>query len=470
MTNTITWWQFSDIHWPANPQPERTEFTRELLVELGGNTLHRHDAPDFIVITGDIALSGMPEEYESVTKHFVGPLKDLLSTPQSDTEVPIFSIPGNHDLNREEARYCNPERIIALSSPEAIDDFLSDSRAVRAYLQPFRDYEHWVHQNLGPETCSPLSWTSVIPTPHRRVLLTGINSAWASYYSELVHEQSDERRLLIGQRQLALDAGEGDDIRILLSHHPLDWLNRDVCGRTEQRLRSKFDLMLFGHVHSAKDLAVTTGIGGSICFVPSPLLYGRPYEDSLEYARAFVVNTLDTDSGEVRSFYYRYSDTIGNARFLPYTDLYADPERQQYFSAHLRNTRPVSTLVAGSVAASDTKREISLVEIADHSDLARVLGGGDRTDRLAPGHHAVSIFREILGELDPQLAGIIGVEQREASSLAIVLVSESIARGDSGMQERCGLAIMEDLAKVQSQLEHITTGDSDLRNSGEDRS
>jgi predicted phosphodiesterase len=454
----VNWWQFSDIHWPENPQPERLRFTKELLDECADRLIQKHGRPSFVVITGDLAYSGKPDEYESLYKNFIEPLKALLARDTDTPRVPILTVPGNHDLNRNEAQLLQPERVLALSSPQAIDEFLADRRTLRAYLTPFSDYSEFVRQYLDEEAADPLSWSTSIQTDGRRVVVTGVNSSWASYYNELDRDTSDERRLLLGVRQLDLDAANATDVRILVAHHPLDWLNRDICGRVEQRIRSKFDVMLFGHVHSAKDLALVSGTSGPCFLLPSPLLYGRPYEDSLEYARAFVVNQLDTVSGELRAHYYRYSDTLGAARFLPYADVYPNPDEQQYFSVTLRNGGAQPTKPSATEAEQHSN---TLIELVKQSELARMFDSGGHNDGLADGakNHSVSAFEEILVKLTGVLGPAVSQDAFEAAALAVVLVSQSIARSDSGMDERAGGRILDDLATLQPALKRISTGD-----------
>lgn len=457
--NKLTWWQFSDIHWPENPEPERLRYTQELLEECADRLIGKHGLPTFVVITGDLAYSGRPEEYESLNENFIRPLKDLLASA-GGKKVPLLAVPGNHDLNRAEAQLLQPGRVLALSTAQAIDQFLADHRALRAYLAPFADYSNFVRQHLNDKAADPLSWSITVGDSDQRVVITGVNSAWSSYYNELDRDLSDERRLLLGAQQLDLDAAKSTDVRILLSHHPLDWLNRDVCGRVEQRIRSKFDVMLFGHVHSAKDLALVSGAGGPCCLLPSPLLYGRPYEDSLEYARAFIVNTFDSESSELRAHYYRYSDALGAARFLPYSDVYPNPDERQYFAVHLRGrTGPHSTQPEDTAEVGQHTN--NLVEVARQSELARRLNPSSHTDQLSarPRNHSINVFEEALENLSSVLAPVLAEDALEAATLAVVLVSQAIARGDSGMDERASERILDDLTVLQPELRDISTDD-----------
>lgn len=441
MGSNVTWWQFSDLHWPSDPPPERIDFINRLLAELAGETFKKHGAPNFVTFTGDIAATGSAEEYESVAQHLITPVRKFLDQVRPGT--PIVAVPGNHDLNRRDAEMLRPDRITGLSNPAAIDEFLANPRTTRTYLEPFRDYQEFAATHLDPRTADPLSWTLPVGDSDVPVTLTGINSAWSSYYPELASERSDERQLLVGINQLQPGPQSDPGIKILLAHHPTDWLNQDVCARVIQRIRSGFDVMLSGHVHSPKDLHLVSGSGGNCCFLPSPLLYMRQYEDSLEFARAFVVASIDTSAMTLRADYYRYSDAFGTPKFLPYDDIYT--ANQRFYSAVLRSRAAADPTPTDADPASAT----SIADLLWPSPAAQdAYTPREVAAVLILNQHAQQILHDIIRGLDRQLARIIGPDQLDAARLALLLVRLSVARGEGGFSADARNGISSDVAVV----------------------
>lgn len=324
----IVWWQFSDLHWPAAPVPERKAFATQLIAGIQDTVLPKHGVPDAIFFTGDIAHSGSAAEYQSAAECFVEPLRRI-----AGESTPLFMVPGNHDLSRVQAENLNADRITAISTPAQLDALLDDKRARQLYLTPFDEFSLFAERYAVRECADALLWQVTREIKDLKVQIAGLNSAWSSYYPIRAGSETDDRHLLLAACQLP-PVDPDAAYRILLMHHPFDWMNRELCSRVEQTIRRQFDIVLFGHVHSPRDLSLVTTPGSNCLLLPSPLLYSRPYDDSIEFARGFVVGSLDTGAGSCEVSYYRYGDAFGPARIVPYVDLY--PEGVDRFTAHLR--------------------------------------------------------------------------------------------------------------------------------------
>src|SRR5258708_8150425 len=89
-----TWLHISDFHIRAGDPYDRDVVLRALVKSVED----RAEKPDLIFATGDIAHSGKPPEYEIATQFF----DKLLAAAKLDRDR-LFVIPGNHDVDREEA-------------------------------------------------------------------------------------------------------------------------------------------------------------------------------------------------------------------------------------------------------------------------------------------------------------------------------------------------------------------------------
>ncbi len=454
MAGRLIWWQLSDIHWPSQPTREHLDFAHHLVEELGGSVLHRHGTPTFVAITGDIAKTGSSSEYVSVADSIFKPLKQMLS---SHGNVPIVSVPGNHDLNRRDADSLSADKIAALASPAEVDEFLANDRQIQLYTYPFAYYSEFASTHLAPDASDPLAWNKCLEVGDTRLSLTGINSAWSSYYWSRAASESDERRLLIGRQQLLDLATEGSsDVRILLAHHPLDWMNREICSRVEQRIRQSYDVFLFGHVHSPRDLSLSIVPKGRCCLVPSPLLYRNEYEDSVEFARGFAVCEVDLETTTLRAFYYRYSDAFG-PKFVPYTDLYESG--RDCFTARLRHPAGQSLrapLVDGS-GRSDS------ATIDPHSRQMTRLRQAVRgyEELIAPRLHSIEMYRQLLSAIDFSGTPFLSPVASDACALAFILCELAIAHTDNGLIDRTGISgqLLHNLRELSDACPSVTHAD-----------
>jgi len=95
--NSLHWLHLSDFHTGKDQYGQIQLF--DSLVEYIESKIRSGERPDLIFITGDIANKGKKDEYELFCNNFIFPLCDLLG----DT-TKIFVVPGNHDVDRDEAR------------------------------------------------------------------------------------------------------------------------------------------------------------------------------------------------------------------------------------------------------------------------------------------------------------------------------------------------------------------------------
>jgi hypothetical protein len=58
--------------------------------------VERCQIPQMVFLTGDMAFAGIREEYASLQKDFIKPLRDVLPD-----NCPLFTTPGNHDVDRK---------------------------------------------------------------------------------------------------------------------------------------------------------------------------------------------------------------------------------------------------------------------------------------------------------------------------------------------------------------------------------
>ena len=226
-TPLFTWLHLSDLHFgAANTHPdEQRQIFKELEDDLDRLIGHGVPRPDVILVTGDIAFSGNPADYECAR-----PWLSEIATHLELEPTDVFMVPGNHDVLRP----CSFEKSQSLhydlllnnldKGETSIDDVLNQShsehqkliRRIAPYLDFSRDFGNG--RTLG--ATSEVQWSFLRPHTVLPVRLIGLNSAL------LCRGKSDRNRLRFGRKQMiaAQETIREGELVILLSHHPATWL------------------------------------------------------------------------------------------------------------------------------------------------------------------------------------------------------------------------------------------------------
>jgi 3',5'-cyclic AMP phosphodiesterase CpdA len=89
----------SDIHFRepqcANPDQDPTRPYRTRLLQSVRDEVVKLGPVDAILVGGDIAFKGDPEEYVAARKWF-----DELAEAAGNASAPLFVVPGNHDVDQ----------------------------------------------------------------------------------------------------------------------------------------------------------------------------------------------------------------------------------------------------------------------------------------------------------------------------------------------------------------------------------
>ncbi len=202
---------------------------------------------DGILVTGDIAYAGLPEEY-ATAEEWLAKLASLLDCSPENT----FVAPGNHDVDRLAVSKSDVSRMIRAELRQcdvgAIDEMLArkfrDPVAYANLYEPLANYNQFASRygcDIGPERDI---WESSFKLNDGSSLrVRGLNST-------LVSDDSDnnaDRKLVLGSFQCQFMQHEGVEY-VSLCHHPPQWL-RDEDG-IDAILKARVRVQLFGHKHS----------------------------------------------------------------------------------------------------------------------------------------------------------------------------------------------------------------------------
>ncbi len=244
----ITFLHLSDIHFRSKfstgphdlDHDLRNEVERdaeEMAKELGGIT--------GVLITGDVAFAGLREEYE-IGGMWIRSLCGKLGCPEQN----VWTVPGNHDVNRHQVREGKMLRSfrteVRKAGIESLDDvlreWLTDANGAQL-LSPLHDYIDFASPFQCDMAVDRISWRKDLTLNDGSTLrLVGLNSVLPS-------DESDDdgaNKLVLGTAQCRMEREDGVEY-LVLCHHPPNWL-RDA-DRFNDLVNSRSHIQLFGHKH-----------------------------------------------------------------------------------------------------------------------------------------------------------------------------------------------------------------------------
>jgi 3',5'-cyclic AMP phosphodiesterase CpdA len=299
--SSITWLHISDFHFSESQSYEESIVVQALLRDLANwdKFTRKVDHLDFVFLTGDIAFSGQAAEYHLASR-FLDDLRRITHVRKSQ----LFLVPGNHDVNRslitDEAWQIMKE----MNNEKAVSSFLGHNINRTKIFEKFRQYQEFVNRYFGKY----LSFDNVrfFYVKKRRVAektiaILGLNSSWASA------SDADQLNLLLGEQQVrdALEQVGGADIRILLLHHPFEWLHDFDRSYCQPLLLKRTDFVLHGHLHFT-NLSRQQSPGVDAITIAAGACY-----KTRDYPNSYNLVHLNLESGRGTVYLRTYSDKDG---------------------------------------------------------------------------------------------------------------------------------------------------------------
>lgn len=236
----------SDIHFRKQEIATAQDPNFHLRSELVSDVVQqckRLGPPNAIIISGDIAFAGDPEEY-SYAANWLQELCEACCCPKSS----VFVVPGNHDVVRSSADHnlvqMIHDRIKQSHNPGAeIAKQLRDPEACRLLYRSLDNYNQFALQFfcdlLPPERTRATRDLKLDDGSTLR--LWGLNTSFVSSSND------NKGSLFVDQASLQIVRERGV-VNLVVAHHHLSWLRQD--RELEDHLNDVARLQLFGHVHT----------------------------------------------------------------------------------------------------------------------------------------------------------------------------------------------------------------------------
>lgn len=323
----FTWIHISDIH-IGHGDSEYQENQSLVLRSLRGDIKHVSQnfslIPNAIFVTGDIAFSANTRntnEYKEATEWLtsVGSLVGL-------SNKQIYVIPGNHDVQRNFAKddgdinrwlediRRSPRKLgNLLNAPEKDKDRQRLVQRMQNYLEFSAQFAPY-NKVSPPENSSSyevsihdtrLFWTDLLTVSDNwKLRVVGYNSALLS------QDDNDKNNLALSETQLNYPFKETqkDEIILIMSHHPFDWLASDDAGKATTRTNRRADLHLYGHIHEQQTWSLRVGNGTGLVKIVSGAAHGELEKDPKtppKHAYNWVQLEEGTDGGMFLKIYPR---------------------------------------------------------------------------------------------------------------------------------------------------------------------
>jgi predicted phosphodiesterase len=305
MSEQIGWLHVSDFHFRASDDPLSQTVAVNALIEDVRDRTHDRAAPSFVVVTGDVAFSGLQQEYEAAR-----PFLDRLASAAGVVRDRFYFVPGNHDVDRSRNRFAYVGASTQLTSEAEIDRALGslDIRPLFDRQAAFWDFvETFTDGQERTSFISGLAYVASIPVGRHVITLLGLNSAWLS------GRNGEEMRLLIGERQIieGLDMTNAFDplFQIAIAHHPVEWMSEWDQGVCRTRLFNACDVFHRGHLHQS-EVALAGGPDSPCLSVAAGSGHATRF-----YGNSYNWIELELGTGECSVSAFRLDPAIG--RYQP---------------------------------------------------------------------------------------------------------------------------------------------------------
>ncbi|MBE9012603.1 metallophosphoesterase [Pseudanabaenaceae cyanobacterium LEGE 13415] len=292
MAVPIRYLHLSDFHVGKDKYAERKMF-RKILNHVQEKK-DQNWIPDLVFITGDIANRGKAEEYEVFTDEFLLGLYETLG----NWNGLIFTVPGNHDVNRNEVEFLAREELCR-SRNQVFESTRSGlQKRQRALLPGINAYcnndesnapKQWINSEAG-------TFHQIVTIREQQVGIVGMNTAWLS------KDDDDERNLTPGVELVkeALEQIEACQVRIVLGHHPLDWLLKDDGDRIRQAFGRCGVLYLHGHLHEACARGEENSAGKGFLNIQAGAAFQARDGDERDWKNGLLWGELDLEQYQLR--------------------------------------------------------------------------------------------------------------------------------------------------------------------------
>jgi tetratricopeptide (TPR) repeat protein len=300
---SFTWLHVTDLHagmqdqdwlWPTF----KSSFFEDLkIVQESAGPI------DTVVFSGDLTQAGTKKDFDKLDS-ILSELWEVFD--KQGTKPTLLVTPGNHDVQWPEALEPSHEVLKQWwNIPKLNADYFANADnpyrlAVNGLLQEFSSWQDRATGSAIP-TIKPVR-TGLLPgdqsvTIQKGTLKVGfvfLNSTWLQIDGDdyLGKLHVDARQLHKVTDESPVTWCSAHHLNILVTHHPVDWLHPDSQAFWDSDINpaKRFDVHLYGHMHSAAGQAVSAGGGATRRAIQGASLFGlRTVQKKLDRIHGYSV-------------------------------------------------------------------------------------------------------------------------------------------------------------------------------------
>jgi hypothetical protein len=333
-----TFLHISDLHYKNNWHEEISIVCRHFLADVV-DQVNKYDNC-YLIFSGDFVIKASHSElYTSFESEIANALDRAGFSPDHR-----ICVPGNHDISQDVLKPL-------LSMQKGVLSEMRDERIFNdsfphffaTYARPkFESYaafeSRFANYNSSASESGGCGWT--LPGGVGVYCLNTAICSFAGLEDSSGRPISDKDQLMIDTRSLYRWLGEAEmATRILVMHHPIDWLHQWTKNELEKIVASDFRIVFSGHLHEGITTYCSHGNRGTVVLSAPPLFTRK--SELLGYS--FV--TLDSEEGKVDVHYRQWTP---QHKFVNGTSLAGNDSGTVEFSMNKRSDVPVEILSRSS--------------------------------------------------------------------------------------------------------------------------
>lgn len=396
----------SDIHFAVDrPNPIST---RIAAISAAVAAKARDATEIAFVVSGDIAQSGLPEEYALAGEFFQSLETSLRESQGLDLPMTWIGVAGNHDCDH---RLSNQLRSAAIR--RELTGGIPDPSTLTLATAVLSNYAAFARKQFGDDRPSlqPLVHTRSLTIGKRRIAFQLIEAAWCSQFKEAYGE------LWLPQDEIRHLGSSDADITITVNHYPLNWFDYETRIQLRRAVDLSSQLVLTGHEHEPHSEHIIHTDG----YQCQRIAAGELQSAASPHSSTFYVHLLDVDSLLFSQHTYTWIAAEQAYRLSPlaYTTTLIK-RRMGTGSAHLEYTSnfehflsdlgmPIShpnpnakhlddffvwpDLAVWFGKMENARQTLSSARIAESMEQSYVIGGADRAGKTSLGKQLVQRWR-----------------------------------------------------------------------------
>lgn len=305
----------SDLHLES----ETPAFTKKSIIKALSEDIKSFcNEETILIVTGDLINKGAKNfknkenAFMSFETIFIDPI--LSHNPQLKGK--IFIVPGNHDIFRDKI---DPYSEIGIKSQlncvSSLNDFIENNREKSNHLDRLLNYKEWeksFYKKYNGKESSNFEFSFKLNLGKYNVGISCLNSAW------FCKDDSDKENIMLGKNQIenSLSLIEDCQIKLALSHHPIEFFRDFDRESIKFPLYKNYDILFTGHVHELASSYTQDLIGNIFISIANSTIGDTPTER--KHINGYTIVDFYPNE-KIISHYRKFVEN--HNKFVPNTDI-----------------------------------------------------------------------------------------------------------------------------------------------------